>query len=436
MTNDVLVLGAGLAGLCAARDLARAGADVLVLEARDRVGGRVEQEILADGRALQLGGEVIGHSHHAYQELAAELDLEIVPSYVDEPGEQAYDLTDGVVIGDGWLSADDHASMDRFQDALRKISGEIDPEDPWSHPDAERLDRLSMGDLMRDCGVTPRGYRRMEMRVRGTAFWGVERQSLLAQARAAATADGAPMDDFDAWESLRLVDGSGALPARLAPELDGRVRLRAAVQTIHVGRPCSVELTSGERLTAETVICAIPVGPMRAIEIDGVNPERLASLHRQRQAPAAKVALAYDRPVWRDSGCNGLVESEHDVGTAWAQGNAALSVLIPPEAYMLHFAAPPQVRDEIVLAMLRRAFGAGADEPHETRWRFWGTDPLTYGYVSHWAPGDLTAVGPMHGSHEPPFFVAGSDHWAAGYMEGAVHTGRAAASAALGARTR
>jgi monoamine oxidase len=310
MTNDVLVLGAGLAGLCAARDLARAGADVLVLEARDRVGGRVEQEILADGRALQLGGEVIGHSHHAYQELAAELDLEIVPSYVDEPGEQAYDLTDGVVIGDGWLSADDHASMDRFQDALRKISGEIDPEDPWSHPDAERLDRLSMADLMRDCGVTPRGYRRMEMRVRGTAFWGVERQSLLAQARAAATADGAPMDDFDAWESLRLVDGSGALPARLAAELDGRVRLGAAVQTIHVGRPCSVELTSGERLTAETVICAIPVGPMRAIEIDGVNPERLASLHRQRQAPAAKVALAYDRPVWRDSGCNGLVESE------------------------------------------------------------------------------------------------------------------------------
>jgi monoamine oxidase len=82
---DVLVLGAGLASLSAARDLARAGADVVVLEARDRVGGRVEHERLPDGRSLQLGGEVVGIGHSAYLELAAELGLEIEPS----SGEQA-----------------------------------------------------------------------------------------------------------------------------------------------------------------------------------------------------------------------------------------------------------------------------------------------------------------------------------------------------------
>ena len=65
-------------------------------------------------------------------------------------------------------------------------------------------------------------------------------------------------------------------------------------------------------------------------------------------------------------------------------------------------------------------------------WRHWGTDPYTLGYVALWEPGDLTAVGPLHGTHEPPFYVAGSDHWSAGYMEGAVRTGRDAARAILG----
>jgi hypothetical protein len=66
------------------------------------------------------------------------------------------------------------------------------------------------------------------------------------------------------------------------------------------------------------------------------------------------------------------------------------------------------------------------------RCRTAGVDPFGRGYVSQWAPRDLMAVGPLHGTHEPPFYVCGSDHWVAGYMEGAVRTGRAAAAAALG----
>src|SRR6478735_207664 len=73
--TDVLVLGAGLAGLSAARDLAAAGTDVLVLEARDRVGGRIEETVLPDGRRVQLGGEVVGRAHTSYLALAAELGL-------------------------------------------------------------------------------------------------------------------------------------------------------------------------------------------------------------------------------------------------------------------------------------------------------------------------------------------------------------------------
>jgi monoamine oxidase len=75
----------------------------------------------------------------------------------------------------------------------------------------------------------------------------------------------------------------------------------------------------------------------------------------------------------------------------------------------------------------------GARTPAAFLERPWGTDPFTRGYIASYAPGDLGRFGPLHGRHEPPFYVAGSDHWVAGYMEGAVRTGRAAARQALAA---
>src|SRR5690348_12839200 len=84
--TDVAVLGAGLAGLSAARDLVRGGADVVVLEARSRVGGRVDATTLPDGRTVQLGGEVIGHKHTGYLELLGELGPSAQPSHRARPG--------------------------------------------------------------------------------------------------------------------------------------------------------------------------------------------------------------------------------------------------------------------------------------------------------------------------------------------------------------
>ena len=93
---DVAVLGAGLAGLSAARDLHRAGTDVVVLEARERPGGRVEAVALADGRTIQAGGEVIGSEHTSYLGLVDELGLTVEPSYVADPGEMSWGLNEGV----------------------------------------------------------------------------------------------------------------------------------------------------------------------------------------------------------------------------------------------------------------------------------------------------------------------------------------------------
>jgi monoamine oxidase len=433
MSHDVLVLGAGLAGLAAARDLAAAGADVLVLEARDRPGGRVEQAVLDDGRTVQMGGEVVGAFHTAYLGLAAELGLATEPSYIAEPGAMSWDLAEGAGQGEWppFFTPADVDDAERIEAACVRLAATLDPADPWSHPDAAALDAISFAAWLRAEGARPAVRRLHELGALALAAGSTERLSLLGQLRMVAAAGAEEVYGYERWEGIRLAAGSAALPLRLAADLGERVRYGARVTAIDARR--GVTLADGEELRAEAIVCALPVGPLRDVAVSGVSDERLASLHRQRQALAAKVVAAYPAPVWRAAGASGLSDGEGMISSTWPQGADALSMLVAPERLAHFLAAPPGARRAEVLACLVRLFGDAAREPDALLERAWGVDPLTQGYVAQWAPGDLTAVGPLHGTHEPPFYVCGSDHWVAGYMEGAVRTGRAAAAAALGA---
>ena len=428
---DVVVVGAGLAGLAAARDLRRAGADVVVLEARSRPGGRVEQETLPDGRTVQLGGELVGEFHTAYLELVGELGLTRRPSYVIEPGEMTTDLTDGVHVGDGfpWMTDAERADAERLAALAAGLAGSIDTADPWSHPDAHRLDRLSVTAWLREQGALPAVVRARQLAHLSLAGGSGERTSLLSVLRMDAAAGALGVYDLEAWESMTVAEGSATVALRMAEELGERLRLEAVVRRISVDGRVAVTLDGGERLEAEAVVCAVPVGPLRDIVIEGLSTARLESLHRQRHARAGKYAVAYRSSFWRERGQSGLAESENLFGSTWPQGEGLLSILVPPERLLHHVSAAGPVRRAELLAALDRVYGPGAAEPVAVLTRDWGLDPFTQGYVTQWAPGDVMAVGPLHGTHEPPFYVAGSDHWLAGYMEGAVRTGRAAAQA-------
>ncbi len=435
--TDVVVLGAGLAGLAAARDLAQAGADVLVLEARDRPGGRVEAAALPDGRAVQAGGEVFGREHHAYGELVGELGLAIQPSYVADPGEITWGLAEGVFVGDDapWMDDRDRADGDRIDTEFARLAASVDPDDPWSHPDAQRLDECSVGAWLRDHDALPAVRRRHDLSSLSLSCDAPDRTSLLAALRKHATLAGSGLYDLEEWEGLRVAEGSAAVPLRMAAELGDRVRLGAVVRAIEVGvSGVRVQLDGGETVRAEAVVCTLPAGPLRAVQIDGLSDARLRSLHAQRHALAAKIVVAYEQSFWQSSGQNGLAETEWLFGSTWPQGgHGVMSLLVPPERFAAFLAAPPPARRQAVLDGLAALYGEPARRPVAMLERAWGSDPFTLGYISSWAPGDLGRVGPLHGTHEPPFYVAGSDHWVAGYMEGAVRTGRAAARAALGA---
>ena len=432
--TDVVVIGAGLAGLSAARDLQRAGVSVTVLEARDRAGGRVEQTTLPDGRIVQLGGEVVGTRHTAYLDLVAELGLTLVPSYVAEPGEITREVPESVDVGEwpGWFSAADVTAYGEVEAALEKVVRHIDPADPWSCPDLVRLDRLSVGDFVRDSGGTPAVTRAFELVHLSLSDGSIERTSLFAYARKIAVGGGTAAYDVEEWENQRVAEGSATVALRMAEELTD-LRLATPVARISVtpGR-CVVTTALREQIRCRAVVLAVPSGPARDIVIDGVSGARLASLRRQRHAWAAKFVAAYADPFWLARGQNGLSESEGVLGSTWPQNVGVLSALVPPERYAAFVASDPSTRTSEALEQMARMFGEPARAPLATWTRLWGTDPWTQGYVTNWRPGDVTAVGPLHGTHEPPFYVCGSDQWVAGYLEGAVRTGRATAAAILG----
>ena len=143
--TDVIVIGAGLAGLACARDLAAGGADVTVLEARDRIGGRTGRGRAA-GVEQDIGGELIGRMMTPIIGLVGELGIELEPSYADLAGE-----TPGCAAARarsaGWTRSSARQRRSAHRDVYARMaeaSAGLDPAAPWTHADAARIDALRL----------------------------------------------------------------------------------------------------------------------------------------------------------------------------------------------------------------------------------------------------------------------------------------------------
>src|SRR4051812_42068592 len=298
---DVVVVGAGLSGLTAARRLRDAGLDVVVLEARDRAGGRL-RTVTADGHAIDLGGTWIGAADMRLGALACELGLASWPTF--SAGE------DVVLVEPGRarrgrrhrrLHPLHTLAHRRGVRRLEELASRIDCARPWAAPDAGPLDAATLATWLRG----PATVAALMTSILGADTEGVSVLGALGYLSsggglaALIGIEGGAQDRF-------LAGGAQALAEGLAAGLGDTVELEAPVRRIEHGTD-GVRVSS-DRVVVEAghVVVALPPGPAARLTYDPVLPERRAALlGGLRVGPVGRVVAVYDEAFWRADGLSG-----------------------------------------------------------------------------------------------------------------------------------
>jgi monoamine oxidase len=437
---DVVVVGAGLAGLTAARDLQAVGRSVVVLEARDRVGGRLLNHTFADGTVVELGGQWIGPTQHRVRALADELGLALFASYDDGDGilglngEQLRfaDATFG-------LTGDVLEDVGRVQAAMEELAASVVLDAPWSTENAEAIDRQTADAWLVDQCATVEGLRFWRTLV--TAIISAEacETSLLHWLfyvksgglieMLVSTAGGA--------QESRVRGGSQRLASVLAGMI-GDVRVACPVTAIEQDDAGVRVVYEGGELRGQAVIVAVPPTLSSRIRYRPALPAHRD--HLVQNCPAGwviKIQMAFDEPFWRDDGLSGMVVSlDRDVGIMFDNSPEDLrcGVLLGfLEANAGRRAAllSLEARKAMVLADVAAYFGPRAGAPREYIEHDWAADEWSRGcYGGRLTPNAWTQYGAAMRQAVGRIHFAGAetaDVWN-GYMDGAVRSGERAAA--------
>jgi monoamine oxidase len=442
---DVAVVGAGLSGLRAARELADAGREVVVLEARERVGGRLFNATLGDGVTVDLGGQWVGSDHLRVQRLAAELGIEIFPQH--GAGRNLLDVGGRRRRYRGTIPrVDPRGLWDLFivRRRLQRLAKAVGAEQPWA---AERAAELDGESLAQWCERNVRSEIARELlALAARTIWGEgpERLSMLHVLFyvAAAGSFDKLIDTEGGAQQDRLDGGAQLLALGLAESLGERVRLGAPVRRIEQ-REDGVRVVAGAlEVEAAQAIVAVPPAIAAKIELEPLPPGRPQLAERLRPGALTKCMALYEEPFWRADGLSG--EAVTDAGpvtltfdSSPRDGSAGvlLGFVGGPEARELA-ALPPHERRGPVLACLERLFGPRAARPLEYAEQTWSEEEWSGGGpTSNFGPGGMTACG--EALREP----ADRIHWAgtetatvwSGYMEGALQAGERVAAEVLSA---
>jgi monoamine oxidase len=414
--HHTIVVGAGLAGLRCASDLAAAGCDVVVVEARDRVGGRVASHRFADGQWCERGAEFVDAAHVEVLALVERLGLSVcpVPSGSDDDARW-------LDVAGRPLPFSAHSSLAgdlaRWAAALDELAECIDIDDP-TRGDVADLDATSLDVVIRDLGmgVLARVVVGRDVRTEYMVGPGEVSQLMAAWMTALHRRSG------DGFEGLRIVGGNDQLATALAEPLGDRLRLDSPVAWIEPDAG-AVTLVSGQRITAQHLVVTVPLPVLGRLWPD--VPGALSSVG---YGIGGKVSLHTQRRIWRDHGCDGSVRSERSWGEVWDSSDGqvgdrgVLTALLSSHdgAAML---ALPEAVDRIVTEM-DRIFPGLAGLVEERVVTDWTSDPYSLGAYATFGPGQLLAAWPLLRQPYGRMLLAGehTDAWA-GYMEGALRSG-------------
>ena len=450
---DVVVVGAGLSGLMAARQLRKEGLNVHILEARTRTGGRMIRQTTRTGAVIDLGGQWGGETHHRFETLVNELGIERFPSYYDGQGVLVWDgqrvvadmakkPADSVLLFEGdqiQQPAEQVAKAKAAMQAFREIAQSVDPARPWTAPNAVELDHTTIRSWCEKNSGSRLSDFELEWLsvVGGSGGFDPWDASIL---HLAWTQSVAPQDEGP--ESWLLKGAAGQVAERLTTELKPFISLNAPVHRIDQNnRGVNISYGQGRSIKAKAAIVAIPPPLRQRITFTPDLPAETRSfLQRSPMGSMIKVFAIYKRAFWRDKNLNGfgvgnLKTLELTADSSLPSGTPGiLASFVTASAAVAFQQKSNKEQRRAVVDDLIAYWGPEAGEPEELIIQNWNQEAWSTGaFTSFVTPGAWTTYGQgWQQSH-------GRVHWAGteassrwpGYFEGAIEAGIQASNRAL-----
>ncbi|MGF1473786.1 MAG: flavin monoamine oxidase family protein [Rubrobacteraceae bacterium] len=433
---DVLVVGAGLAGLYAARLLRRAGLGVAVLEARDRVGGRVLSRRLEDGSSVDLGAQWIGPGQRRMYALAQEYDLATTRTH--SRGDATIEV-DGRLqrVPSGSIPLSWPGRLDSLQLGwkISRIASKLSVTEPWRHPRAARLDLISFAHWLKENTFSREARSYWAYVVESGMCASPDDFSPLELAQQVATIGG--LRPLETAEHEFFEAGSQAIAWHLAAELGDRLHLLTPVRALRRDGPVVRAITARGEFSGRRVILALPTQLVGRISFDETFPPQ--TRRKQEQLVVGRVVkniVVYERAWWRGEGLSGTadtpkgpVNSLADTSSVSGRPGILVALATGPHAVTLG-QMDHETRKATVLDHVRRTLGAAPAPPTDFLSMDWTAEPWSLGgYASRRAIGGWT----RHNSPDTPrgpVHFAGTEtatEWRS-YMEGALQSAERASA--------
>ncbi|MCU1302048.1 MAG: hypothetical protein JWQ87_2332 [Candidatus Sulfotelmatobacter sp.] len=442
--TDAVIVGAGFAGLSAARTLMRQGKKVVVLEARDRVGGRVKAAKIA-GRAIDGGGMWVGPTQTRLLDLIKEYGLHTVRQF--ETGNNIAEIDGKRLTSSGETLGFDpqtQAEYDRIIRDLTKLSDQIPLDAPWNMSRAEDYDHMTAEDwfVSQTKNIAILGFLRAFVRGVFTAdSYQISFLFFLFFLRSGDNYD--TLYGFEnAAQAWTVKETMHQVAVRVAAELGSAIVLQAPVRSISQDAAGVVVNSDKGIWKCDYAIVAVPLPlSVRIVYQPVLPPERDILAQHMPMGSVIKYWVAYEKPFWRERGLNGMLQSDQPP-SAFISGDftpseghpGLLAGFIEAHNAMAWTGRPMEERKKLVVERLVNFLGPEAANPIDYEDQDWPADPWSRGcYGASMTPGIMTTVGKSIRQPHVRIHWAGTEtstKWM-GYIDGAIRSGERAAAEVL-----